>query len=93
MASFKFFMPYRMRTRAVKSLPQIDDGGLYTGFREIGELFKEGFNVHGRVHCVNVEIFSRIKEYYSAVIPDRENICPPKTTMKESVFLKTKNRR
>jgi dihydroorotase-like cyclic amidohydrolase len=64
MVSFKFFMPYRVGTKAVKGLPQIDDGLMYLGFREIATLFQEGFNVHGRVHCENIEIFSRIKENY-----------------------------
>lgn len=64
MVSFKFFMPYRVGAKAVKGLPQIDDGLMYLGFRQIADLFQEGFNVHGRVHCENIEIFARLKENY-----------------------------
>ena len=82
MVSFKFYMPYRVGTKAVKGLTQIDDGLMYLGFREIAELSQEGFNVHGRVHCENIEIFSRIKENYieNEILPDswhetRPSIC------------------
>jgi len=87
MVSFKFFMPYRVGTRAVKGLPQIDDGVLYMGFREIGELFKEGFNVHGRVHCENVEIFSRLKENYieNELVPDSWHATRPSICENESI--------
>jgi len=37
---------------------------MYLGFKEIGELFKEGFTVHARTHCENIEIFSQIKNTF-----------------------------
>ena len=59
--AFKFYMPYRVGQPTVKDLPQIDDGLMYLGFEEIARLAKEGHNVHARVHCENIEIFSRLK--------------------------------
>ncbi|MEW6663857.1 MAG: dihydroorotase family protein [Thermodesulfobacteriota bacterium] len=64
MRSFKFYLPYRVGTRAVKGLPQLDDGILYLGFQEIGRLSRTGHKVHARVHCENPEIHSRIREMY-----------------------------
>jgi len=88
MVSFKFFMPYRVGTKAVKGLPQIDDGLMYLGFREIGALFEEGFNVHGRVHCENVEIFSQIKKNYieKEVVPDSWHATRPSICEIESII-------
>ena len=62
--SFKFYMPYRVGTEPVKGLPQLDDGLMYLGFKKLGELFEKGLNVHARVHCENIEIFSRMKQKF-----------------------------
>jgi dihydroorotase-like cyclic amidohydrolase len=62
--SFKFFMPYRVGTEPVKGLPQLDDGLMYLGFKKLGEMFEKGLRIHARIHCENVEIFSRIKEEF-----------------------------
>lgn len=62
--SFKYFMPYRVGTEPVKGLPQLDDGIMYLGFKKLGSLFEKGLTVHARVHCENIEIFSRIREKF-----------------------------
>lgn len=88
MVSFKFFMPYRVGTKAVKGLPQIDDGLMYLGFGEIAALFQEGFNVHGRVHCENIEIFAQIKKNYleKEIVPDSWHATRPSICEVESII-------
>jgi len=64
LTTFKFHMPYRIGQHIVRDLPQIDDGLMYLGFEEIARLARQGYNVHARVHCENIEIFRRLKERF-----------------------------
>jgi dihydropyrimidinase len=44
--------------------PPADDSVLYLGMEEVAKLHKEGFNVHIRTHCEDVEIYFPIRDRY-----------------------------
>lgn len=60
--SFKFFVPYR-GPEAVPPLIGIDDGVLFMGMREIGQLSPRAIAMF---HCENIEIFFKLKEEFIA---------------------------
>ncbi|MFQ5852507.1 MAG: dihydroorotase family protein [Candidatus Binatia bacterium] len=60
---FKVLMPYR-GAEAMPGTPDIDDGIIYLLFEQVGRLAKEGYKVHVRIHCENVEIFFKLKERF-----------------------------
>lgn len=63
-AGMKLLMPYK----GVEMIPgfgeDMNDGIIYLTFREIARLVKEGYNIHCRVHCENIEVFFAIKDEY-----------------------------
>ena len=45
-------------------VPPMDDGILYSTLEEVAKLYKEGYNVHARAHCENVEIYFVLRDRY-----------------------------
>lgn len=61
---FKLLLPYKGGEAVWGGVPGIDDGIVYLTFEEISHLAKQGYNAFARVHCENVEIFSKMKEAF-----------------------------
>lgn len=57
---FKLLVPYKGE-EAQPGIPSVDDGFIYLAMEEIAKQVKEGYKVHCRVHCENVEPFFRFK--------------------------------
>ena len=60
-SSFKFLVPYKGR-EALGGLPGIDDGILYMGFKQIGQLVKKGYKTFARIHPESIEVFFAIED-------------------------------
>jgi dihydropyrimidinase len=72
--SFKFFVPYR-GAEAVPPLVGVDDGIVFMGMREIGQLSPKAIAMF---HCENIELFFKLKE--ECRITMRPNPCTGSST-------------
>jgi D-hydantoinase len=62
-SSFKFLLPYKGR-ETLANLPGIDDGIVYLGLQQIGNLVREGFRTFARIHAESIEVFFAIEDFY-----------------------------
>ena len=62
-ASMKFLLPYK-RSEGIEGVPDVHDGIMYAGMREVAALHAEGRRAFVRVHAETVEIFEARKREY-----------------------------
>jgi len=62
-SAFKFLLPYKGR-ETMHGLPEIDDGIVYFGLKQIGSLVEEGYKTFARIHAEGIEVFFRIEDRY-----------------------------
>jgi len=73
---------------AIPGLPSITDGVLYLTLEEVAKLYKEGYNVHVRTHCEDVDIFFVLKDKYveKGTFPRSYHECRPSFLEEENMY-------